>query len=307
MIAGGLRQYSEFEGRFNLIFFLLRQMPLLKNARASIIALQLEGEDAMNGKILGFLVVGLTVGSLISKMAPAQDAIATIDPNNYANGQVITAPGVTMQTETFASAGTVDGVALYSPVFSPVYSYTASCTNGAFPCPAVGTNLFAPSPDGASPSGGVNVPNGGFWGGASGECVQDCIFNSSYANNVWLKVDFNTPTDLVNILAFSTGGDPTVITAFDAVGNAVGTALDDPFGTNPGWGYASLTTGTSDISSVLIGGANSTYQGINEINFASVRAPEIDTTSAASGLTLLFGGLLILRGRRTASAARRST
>ena len=33
-------------------------------------------------------------------------------------------------------------------------------------------------------------------------------------------------------------------------------------------------------------------------NPLSVRAPEIDPTSAASGLTLLLGGLMVLRGRR---------
>ena len=255
----------------------------------------------MNGKIFGILVVSLTVGSLIAKGAPAQEVIAAIDPNNYSNGQMITAPGVTLQTESFIPTSAADQ--FYSPVFSPVYSYTAGCTNGAFPCPAVGTNLFAPSPNGASPNGGVNVPNGGFWGGSGGECVQNCIFNSLYANTVYLQLNFATPTDLVNILAFSTGGDPTVITAFDSTGNVLGSAIDDPFGTNPGWGYATVTTDVSDISSVLIGGAAGTYQGINEINFASVRlsAPEIDTTSAASGLTLLLGGLLVLRGRTARS------
>jgi hypothetical protein len=114
----------------------------------------------MNRKILGFLAVSLTVGSLIAKTALAQLVIDTLDPNNYSNGQMITAPGVTLQTETFTPAGTVDGVALYSPVFSPVYSYDAGCSS--FPCAAVGTNVFAPSPNGASPNAGFGAHNGGF-------------------------------------------------------------------------------------------------------------------------------------------------
>lgn len=245
----------------------------------------------MSGKILRFLVVGLTIGSLSPNIAPAQGV--TIDPNNFGNGQVISAPGVTLQTETFAPSGTGDGVALYSPVFSPVYSYTAGCATGTFPCPAVGSNLFAPAANGASPNGGVDY-NGGFWGGSASECLQNCLFNSLYSNSAYLQLNFATPTDFVNILAFSTGGDPTVITAFDSAGNVVGSAFDDAFGTNPGWGYASVATKTSDISTVLIGGANSTYQAINEVAYA----PEIDATSAASGLTLLFGALLVLCGRR---------
>jgi hypothetical protein len=241
----------------------------------------------MNG-ILAFLVVGLTV--VLAKMAPAQ--VVTIDPNNYGNGQVITAPGVTLQTETFTPAGTTDGVALYSPVFGPVYSNTIV---GCGPiCPPVGTNLFAPSPTGASPNGGGYNP-GGFWGGSAIECAQNCLFNSLYSSTVYLEVNFTTPTDFVNTLAFSTGGDPTVITAFDSAGNVLGSAIADLNGSSDAnWSYASVTTATDDISRVLIGGAAGTWQGVNEISYA----PEIDSTSAASGLTLLLGSLLVLRGRR---------
>jgi hypothetical protein len=246
----------------------------------------------MNGKILGFLVVGLTVGSLLAKIAPAQ--VVTIDPNNFGSGQVITAPGVTLQTETF---GTIDTYQMYAPVLSPVYSYDAGCSS--FPCVAVGTNVFAPSPSGVGLGGSGHV-NGGFWGADASalQCAQNCMLDATYSNLEYLRLTFATPTDFVNTLAFSTGGDPTVITAFDSAGNMVGEAYVD-VGSSYGWGYASITTTTSDISTVLIGGVDN-YQGINEIAYA----PEIDPTSAASGLTLLLGSLLVLRGRRAASSGR---
>ncbi len=64
-----------------------------------------------------------------------------------------------------------------------------------------------------------------------------------------------------------------------------------------------------DISSSFTGnevflnfnGATSTYVGektIIDVKTAAVSAPEIDPTSAASCLTLLIGGLVVLSGRR---------
>jgi hypothetical protein len=137
--------------------------------------------------------------------------------------------------------------------------------------------------------------------------MQNCLFTEEEANTVYLQVSFAIPTDLVNVLAYSTGGDPTLITAFDSAGNVIGGAGIDPFGSNPGWGFGTISAGDGSmiegnpgISTLLIGGTTGTHQGINEIAYASIplSAPEIDTTSAASGLTLLLGGLMVLRGRR---------
>jgi hypothetical protein len=52
-------------------------------------------------------------------------------------------------------------------------------------------------------------------------------------------------------------------------------------------------------NAAAISGANSGNGQIN-ITFVSqaIAAPEIDPTSAASGLALLVGGLLVLRGRK---------
>jgi hypothetical protein len=252
----------------------------------------------MNGKSLGSLVAGLTVGSLLATMAQAQ--VVTIDPNNFGSGQVISAPGVTFETEAFVQDGTdSNGIPVYAPTFGSVYSYNASCTNGSFPCPVVGTNLFAPSPSGALPNT-PNFGNGGFWGNSGPllNCSQNCLLYGNFSGAIFLRVDFANPINFVDALGFSSGGDNTGITAFDSAGDIVGQAFNS-VGTNPAWGYATVTTATSDISSVLIGGANS-YRGINVIDYSALPAPEIDTATAASGLTLLLGGLLVLRGRRTA-------
>jgi hypothetical protein len=252
----------------------------------------------MNGKILGFLVAGLMAGSLLAKTAPAQ--VVTIDPNNFGSGQVISAPGVTLETETLFQDGTdSNGIPVYAPTFGPVYSYGASCTNGAFPCPVIGTNLFAPSSSGALPNT-PNFGNGGFWGNSGSvlSCSQNCVLYGDFSGATFLRVNFAQPTDFVDALGFSSGGDNTGIIAFDSAGDLLGTAFNN-VGTDPGWGYATVTTTTADISTVLIGGADS-YRAINVINYSPLQAPEIDTTTAASGLTLLLGGLLVLRGRRTA-------
>ena len=128
------------------------------------------------------------------------------------------------------------------------------------------------------------------------------MLNADAGGSVVLRLDFADPTNFVDALGFFNGGDPTEITAFDSAGNLVGQAFNG-VGSGGGWGYATITTATPDISTVIIGG-NDSYRGINVINYSTVptAAPEIDLTSAASGLTLLLGGLLVLRGRRVQRA-----
>ncbi len=241
--------------------------------------------------------------------APVFANTITIDPNAFGSGQAITAPGVTLETETFVQSGTDStGNPLYTPTFSSVYSYNmgAGCMNGAFPCAVVGTSLFAPSPTGALP----NTPNfgaGGFWGtqyagSLAPDCSQNCVFGAGAGADgaILLRINFADPTNFVDALGFFNGGDPTEITAFDSAGNLVGTAFNG-VGSGAGWGDATVTTATADISTVLIGGHDS-FRGINVVDYSSVPAPEIDATSAASGLTLLLGGLVVLRGRRVQRA-----
>lgn len=245
-------------------------------------------------------------------LASAPDFAATtiLDPNNFGSGQAITAPGVTLETETVVQAGTdSSGNPLYVPSFGSVYSDNmgAGCTNGAFPCAAIGTSLFAPSPTGALP----NTPNfgaGGFWGTASNDtpafdCSLNCTLDQDAGGSVLLRADFTNPTNFVDALGFFNGGDPTEMAAFDSAGNLVAETFNG-VGSGAGWGYVTVTTATPDIATVLIGGHDS-FRGINAIDYSNVptAAPEIDSASAASGLTLLLGGLLVLRGRRARRAA----
>jgi hypothetical protein len=257
----------------------------------------------MNAKILGTLLVGLTG---LANVAPAQ--VITINPNNFASGQAINAPGVTLETETFVQAGTdSSGNAQYVPTFfGPVYSDNIAVSCFGAECPVVGTNLFAPTP-----TGGLALPNndnfgaGEFWGNQYNDvpamnCSQNCLLSDAAQGSIILRLSFALPVDFVDALAFSNGGDPTEITAFDSAGNIVAQAFNgQSFGSGFGWDNATVTTTTNDISTVLIGGHDS-YRGINQIQFGSAptQAPEIDPTSAVSGLTLLLGGLLVLRGRR---------
>lgn len=251
----------------------------------------------------------LLAGAIVC--APDFAATITIDPNSVGSGQAINAPGVTLETETVVQAGTDStGNPLYVPsIFGPVYSdnVAASCF-GAAQCPVVGTNLFAPSPTGALPTT-PNFGAGGFWGTQFNDtpaldCSQNCVFGAAAAGSVLLRVDFAVPTDFVDALGFFNGGDPTEITAFDSAGNMVGQGFNG-VGSGFGWGNATVTTATPDISTVLIGGHDS-FRGINAIDYSRVptAAPEIDTASAASGLSLLFGGLLVLRGRRVRRAVK---
>ena len=242
---------------------------------------------------------------------PAFAATITLNPNNYGSGQAITAPGVTFETETVVQSGMdSSGNPLYTPTFGAVYSYNMGpgCTNGAFPCSVVGTNLFAPSPTGALP-GTPNFGAGGFWGTQFSDtpamdCSLNCMLDADALGSVVLRLDFANPTNFVDALGFFNGGDPTEISAFDSAGNLVGQAFNG-VGSGAGWGYATINTATPDIATVLIGGHDS-YRGINVIDYTRVptAAPEIDLTSAAGGLTLLFGGLLVLGGRRVRRADR---
>jgi hypothetical protein len=54
---------------------------------------------------------------------------------------------------------------------------------------------------------------------------------------------------------------------------------------------------------VVIGGGNGATQLADVVITSATKAPEIDPASAASGLVLLVGGLIALRGRKQQSIA----
>jgi len=76
--------------------------------------------------------------------------------------------------------------------------------------------------------------------------------------------------------------------------------LDEQFGQQGFWAYQ------IDNSSQRVTTTDTVVDGVvgrgDALAVREVRAPEIDTASAASGFTLLLGGLCVLRGRRKAAA-----
>jgi hypothetical protein len=103
-------------------------------------------------------------------------------------------------------------------------------------------------------------------------------------------------------------GDPgaAFITAFAPAGS-LSTAY---FGATELWDVAETLVGGGAVPTKVFGnnGFNANNQHIvdnngNEVYYTSwtpIAAPEIDPVSATSALTLLFGGLAVLRGRRPA-------
>lgn len=249
----------------------------------------------MNGKNLACLVASLAV---LADVAPGQ--VITIDPNSFSSGQVINVPGVTLETETFVQTGADSFVPTF---FGPVYSVNIGAGCSGLGCPPNGTSVFAPSSTGGLPlPDNANWGPGGFWGdpfngGEAVSCSQNCSVFGEAQGSIVLRLEFAQPVSFVDALALSNGGDPTQIAAFDSTGNLVGGADNgcSPICSSGGfWGDATITTATPDISTVLIAGRHS-FRPISEISYA---APEIDPASVASGLTLLLGGLFVLRGRR---------
>lgn len=81
--------------------------------------------------------------------------------------------------------------------------------------------------------------------------------------------------------------------------NAIGDSFSFTHGDNNGLCGGSSTPPTSFIPNCQIG-AGSTHPGVWSVNGVPQinRTPEIDPSSAASGLTLLFGALAVLRSKR---------
>jgi hypothetical protein len=121
-----------------------------------------------------------------------------------------------------------------------------------------------------------------------------------------LLLEFAHPIDAFSFVSEDFDGDPTFAGLFDSSGNTIVTGLTSETASdcvrNAGrceyFNTGGAIQSSTPISAILIGGSDE-EAFILSINATPVSAPEIDPTSAASGLTLLLGGLLVLRGRRT--------
>jgi hypothetical protein len=265
----------------------------------------------MNCRTLGFLTFALIAGP----MAALAQGIVTIDPNAFSAGQDVSlaTPGVQLQAISIVpNPNPTSPGFTYMPQYSDVYVQTEQ---GGTP---VGANFFSPT-DSAVPS-----PQQISWGEA--EAANSCLENTecdvstaALAQLPVLRINFSTPTDYLSALSLTDRDDEEVIFAFNSAGQLLGDCFGpssntpgltcgetvvSPIATNIGWYADSITTSTPDISYALVGGLGN-VKPIGEIQFAEI-VPEIDTTSAASGLTLLFGGLLSLSTRRAKTSTKNS-
>ena len=256
----------------------------------------------MNRKFERLLTIaGFVLGAWSSSAALA--GTVTIDPNSYAPGTDISTatPGVTLD---YLQTAPNDGIPPFSPaLLGPIYSVACPGSSiDSFRCVnPLGSEVFGHDPGPNQPNfvfysytgngcgsgfGGIYLPNGG----GANEC-----------NIAAFRADFTASTDSVSIVApncGSTNCDQVVLAAYDSSFNQIGLcALEfNGCGTlvSPGVFDLSVNTGSTPIAHVVIDGA---FQGIDKFSYTTM-APEIEPASAASGLTLLVGGLLILRGRR---------
>jgi hypothetical protein len=136
------------------------------------------------------------------------------------------------------------------------------------------------------------------------------VDRSGLGANDWAVVSYNISLD---------GGPPLAGPGFPIPSFSLTTVNGVPTGATVGWSYQSSGGGNLASTSFEFGGSSgdsytNTYGSgfqLNCVPFCGVvegsstpgvwqaaSAPEIDPASAASGLTLLFGGLAVMRGRR---------
>lgn len=205
--------------------------------------------------------------------------------------------GVTLQAMAFETSPTFSHTPSYAPV------YTAIAGTGDFSDTGL-TSVFTNSTSRWGPN----------FGAIGGACFSQCdptqLPDNTQTN---LLISFDAPVTSVSILEFGNIYNGNYMQAYDSSNQPVGfceTGFSPQASGNYGC-YSVLAGGgnedvetqteilassSSGISKIIVGGYN---QGddLSTIKYTSVSAPEINPTSAASGLTLLLGGLLVLRGR----------
>jgi hypothetical protein len=132
-----------------------------------------------------------------------------------------------------------------------------------------------------------------------------------------LLVSFASPVSFASALQTGNGANGDLIEAFNSSDRLVASCIVagssqppvQPVGNygcysvvnNAFFNYQEETSvSATDISKILMGGQSS---GGAVGDIFAVSTPEINATSAAGGLTLLLGGLVVLRGRRLTANA----
>jgi hypothetical protein len=248
----------------------------------------------MKSRLLMWLALALSASGACLQAADAQ-SVTTLDPSGYVAGTDISNvfSGVTLQAMSLENLSNdpMTGNAVWTPSFAPVYAGEGG--------------LFSPSSTG-SPAfswGPLLIP-------PTTSCLQQCtgldpIFGTD------LLVSFDTPVSMASVFQAGDFDNGVLMQAFNSSDQVVSYCLAAPGGPQPVGNYGcysvsssdgfenfslttSVSTGTTNISKILVGAYNS---GGDAISLIHLGAPEIDPTSAASGFTLLLGCILVLRGR----------
>jgi hypothetical protein len=264
----------------------------VKTSEAETLIRKPEGDTKeMKSRLLMWLVI-----ALIGTGVQAQ-TVTTLNPSAFASGTDVSNAfaGVTLSAMTLVSDGSdpVTGIPLWTPTYAPVY--------------AVG-NLFT-----SSSTASVSLGTANSWGPilqpVAGDCFNVCSGGQVFLSGTELLASFNTPISLASVLQIDNDANGDFMQAFNSADQLVAYCLPPIFAQQPVGNYGCYSVVNSDfinyqevtsvtapdISKILMGG----YNNGGEIGvIKTVRVPEIDPASAASGLTLLLGGLMVLRGRR---------
>jgi hypothetical protein len=259
------------------------------------------------------------VGGVLSLFAwGAQAGVVTIDPNNYASGQIITDPtgDATLLAMSAFENSTPNGPAWtlqYSPVFATEVSTAGNCEIfGSGACAPSGDKVFGYAPPGLTVPGAPPL-----WGQGNNaaSCFQgDCVDSRGTDGGVAMQINFSTPTDYVDVTeGLLNDADGDFLEAFNAAGESLGSCIanlpingpeSSPSGcanyqgpNGEGWPQLIISSSSDDISTLIIGG-EANVRPIAKLQYDSVPAPEFDVRSTWLALTLLLSILAMLRGRR---------
>jgi len=239
----------------------------------------------------------------------------TLDPGASAPGTNVTASysGVTLLSFSLQDVGALPSGA---PLFVPSYGSIYADSVGPGQQLAV-TSVFSnnPSPANSQPFFGLGT-------GIPGSCFTACSGTDLpflFGIGTPLLIEFASPVTSVTISEDENSYNGVYMEAFNAsnqIAGNCGTSAGAPQAVGNYGCYSVLTdppnlvnqqvqtsiSSSAGISKILVGGYNNGV-AISTINYQAFPAPEIDPASAASGLTLLLGGFMVLRGRRRASVA----
>lgn len=257
------------------------------------------------------------VGGLLSLFAGAANAgLVTIDPNNYASGQIITDPTggaslLAMSAYANSTPNGIDWTLQYSPVFATQVSTADNCEiYGSGACAPSGDKVFGYAPTALSVPGAPPL-----WGQGNdaAECFSgDCERGTD--GGVAMQINFSTPTDYVDVTeGLLDDPDGDFLEAFNAAGQSVGICsaflpVNGPYsipsgcasdqGPNgEGWPQLIISSSSDEITTLIVGG-DANVRPIAKLEYDSVPAPEFDVRSMGFALTLLLSSLAMLRGRR---------